>query len=979
MLTPEKIAAFDKIAGVKSPPAPPTVNSRAAEVRALSQKTMNTQAGGDKSYMENIKGDAERQYSHDYPELLNSMEQHISQANPFAHPGKPLENIKAGAEGALGLASDAYKTLSVPVKGITSAVENIPAVQKFANSPVVSTTLKGYEDIMGKVSKLAETHPNIANLMTVVLGTLGAQQAQDVDLGKLQHTVNQATSREVGKATEAVGEGVKEVGNTFKAGARKLYEHAITPNTQEAEDLLRYRAGDKFLTRVKNSITGEAEPPQTRGSTAMEHGIAGTEESVGVGARRASQKIWKETVEPALDNSKAVMSKEELFSPIERRISNTIEPAKRAAFQNAYDALQDEYKGINNIPIKDAQNIKVELDRFTPDKVWRGKPIANEYKVLQNDMANGIRTKIYDALGPEVQDAYVDYGNLKELENVGVKAISSAATKGGSGTLVKGMWDAATVPIKTIAGKALYKVGNAFEFVGEKGIKTFGQYLESKGFDPPLVTPPQGDLGPNKGNETTDLSNGPNSNQNINDGHGGIIDKVKEYVKHPKMGNSLEDVSGGKDSIASYVKRSVDLQKQISTDPDMIRAGQTTNVTGQIETALKNIKDGLPRAFPDSPATPKIIADLNKLKASDFSSLDELQSHLGNLTKAFSNSFDTGNLPEFRNADYTKNSLLNLPKQYQNAYQAGEIPREQLYGSPIDPTNLTLLNPKYATSLAGEIASRLNLFDAKLGSKFLESITPFNTTEQGLFQEALRVIQSVKATIPKEMGAQFKALQSEVNGALKDVTTQGANVISAGGRISRPKVEEGQGVTHKVDLGDGKSYSVQEPYSYQKRFIPSEGWSQADTTVPNLSDKMESGDLLKKLPKDYQVDKTYGGKFQVYYPDKGPVEEDFHNTEIKPVAVSPEDRKTIDKYLEKQGKKGGLKKIVHYDKDNPTLKADGVDEGGPVYFGNKYTRDDIVPETKLEQIVRGYKDMTIEDFVKALSPQLLAKILAKTK
>lgn len=327
----------------------------------------------------------------------------------------------------------------------------------------------------------------------------------------------------VDNTIDAAGNVVSAGGRALKGFAEKLYEHAITPNTQEAENLLDYRSKTPFLQRVKNTLTGEAEPPQTRASTALEKGIAGTEGHIGTEARAMKNEIWNEQLGPALKDSKAIMAKDDLFSSAAKRVSDTVEPAKRAAFQDAYDALQDEYKDINNIPAQDVQSIKSTLDKFTPDKLWRGKPVANEYNVLRADMANDARHFIYDALPGDVRGTYADWSNLNDLEDVGVKAISNAGMKGGAGTMVSHFWDAATTPVKTVGGQVLYKVGNAFEFLGDKGIKTFGDFLSGKGFSPPFVggsevTSPntQGpNNGPNQGYSDNNVNHVSNPSTNV--------------------------------------------------------------------------------------------------------------------------------------------------------------------------------------------------------------------------------------------------------------------------------------------------------------------------------------------------------------------------------------------------------------------------------------------------------------------------------
>ena len=94
---------------------------------------------------------------------------------------------------------------------------------------------------------------------------------------------------------------------------------------------------------------------------------------------------------------------------------------------------------------------------------------------------------------------YLDWANLDELEGLGIKAISEASFKGGSGTLLSGIWDMTTTPIKTVGGLTLYRVGDMLEFSAPKTmkIKSLGEYLTSLGYSKPVIPP----VNPNQVNE----------------------------------------------------------------------------------------------------------------------------------------------------------------------------------------------------------------------------------------------------------------------------------------------------------------------------------------------------------------------------------------------------------------------------------------------------------------------------------------------
>lgn len=353
-------------------------------------------------------------------------------------------------------------------------------IQKVAATESVQDMTDRYSEWKAQNPEAAanlESTVNISSLLPI--GAIAGKGAQAAKKGILVSA---------GKALEGSADAVTTAGRATKGAGSALYRSAITPNVKEAERILNYQANSPFLTRVSDTLTGKADNvPITRGQTALERGIAGTETMVGVQAKRVSDKLWKDEIAPAVAKSDVQMTKQELFATAAARIEATTDPTRRAALQNALDALAEDYAAFpDTFDLTKAQSLKRDLAEFTPAKIFKGQEVASEVRTLQADMADAIRQKTYDALADEgIKRKYLDWANLHELEKIGVKAISEGSFKGGSGTLVSGLWDMATVPIKTIGGQVLYRVGNKVEFLGNKGIKSFGQWLQQKGFEKP--------------------------------------------------------------------------------------------------------------------------------------------------------------------------------------------------------------------------------------------------------------------------------------------------------------------------------------------------------------------------------------------------------------------------------------------------------------------------------------------------------------
>ena len=244
-------------------------------------------------------------------------------------------------------------------------------------------------------------------------------------------------------ASATVKPALRVAGRSLSGAGETIYKSAITPTVKEATRIQSFKAGAPFLTRVGNQIKGikTAGEPVTRADTALKKGILGRETDIGVQATREAEKLFKETIAPALKTSPAQLPVADLFAPVMKRIAATAEPGRKKALEEAFEAIKADYAGQKPYSLEAAQEIKKGLDEFTPEKIFNGKSVASEYRTLQNDMANAIRQKTYEALQDvNIKQSYLDYGNLAELRKIGVKALTNATAKGGFGTFWSGVW-----------------------------------------------------------------------------------------------------------------------------------------------------------------------------------------------------------------------------------------------------------------------------------------------------------------------------------------------------------------------------------------------------------------------------------------------------------------------------------------------------------------------------------------------------------
>lgn len=291
------------------------------------------------------------------------------------------------------------------------------------------------------------------------------------------------------KGTELLTSGVSKVSPTLKKAGTALYKTGFTPNAKEAEQIVAYEASQPSIAAKLygngNIVGNPTFKPTLRSDTALRAGIAGTEKQIGVQAKASADTLWKTEIAPVVEKSPVRITKEEMFAPVEERIAKTIDPSRKQALMDALEAVKEDYKNVPDFSLKDAQSLKSSLDEFTPTKMFRGKDVANELKVVQHDMANAIRSKTYESLADvNIKQKYLDYGNLAELEKVGIKAISEGGFKGGFGGFWSSVYDKLLTPVKTVGGKTLYKIGDKLEVTAPKSFKgkTLRDYLESVGY-----------------------------------------------------------------------------------------------------------------------------------------------------------------------------------------------------------------------------------------------------------------------------------------------------------------------------------------------------------------------------------------------------------------------------------------------------------------------------------------------------------------
>lgn len=274
-------------------------------------------------------------------------------------------------------------------------------------------------------------------------------------------------------AMEAVGGPIiAGAGKVIKGVGGKIVESVIPTSAVEAKLLQTYKAGKGFFERAFDGLAGKSTSPQTAGKTVLEKGLAGTESMLGVQAKKASTNLWDNLISPQLDKSKVKVNLPAFFKEAEQTIiKNNPEKSTQNSLLEALDSFKEDYSKMGEATMKQLQEFKEGWAKFIPEKAYKGKPIAGAANSVKDTLAEVARTKIYNALGPEVKQAYFDYGNLKGIQELGQKAMTGSGLKGGFGGFWSTIKDMAITPIGTIGGQVIYKAGKGVELFGKPGAR----------------------------------------------------------------------------------------------------------------------------------------------------------------------------------------------------------------------------------------------------------------------------------------------------------------------------------------------------------------------------------------------------------------------------------------------------------------------------------------------------------------------------
>lgn len=274
---------------------------------------------------------------------------------------------------------------------------------------------------------------------------------------------------------------VQVAGRTLTNAGKITTRAGIGLSTKEAPLIQAYKAKYGVGQRILAALQGKTlvGKPITNADTAIKNSLFGTESMIGVQAKRAASNIWNKVISPALKTSQTKVSMSNFVDDLSREIEQIPELTRRGELRTALNAFADDYKNAGEVSLETLQKFKEGWAKFVPDKVYRGKAISSSFRELQNMAAGQARAIIYKSLpNIEAKAAYFDYGNMKNLQELGQKAMTGSKLKGGAGSFISGLYDKVVTPIATTGGLTLYRVGEGLEFVGNSGAKILGHLFK---------------------------------------------------------------------------------------------------------------------------------------------------------------------------------------------------------------------------------------------------------------------------------------------------------------------------------------------------------------------------------------------------------------------------------------------------------------------------------------------------------------------
>lgn len=307
----------------------------------------------------------------------------------------------------------------------------------------------------------------------------GAPSLETAATGLSAAQVGNLAVKGIQKGIPLVQKGLSGTGAGFKGAGEGLYKATISTEPSTVDAMIKYDKAQPTLIQRLFGAKSVGTKPITEANTAVRQGLAGTEYQLGVQAERAGDKIYKTIIQPKLAPVKNAVNMRTFISELEKDIKKVPGLSERNNLLNGLAKFKEDYGKVGTISAEKLQQYKADWAKFLPDSVYKGKPIANALKAVNDLAASKARNIIYKIVGEEGKQAYFDYGNLKSITEAGKKSVlGNVNQKTGFRLAWQTFMDKAVTPVATIGGKILYKTGEGLEFIGKSGAKKVSDIIK---------------------------------------------------------------------------------------------------------------------------------------------------------------------------------------------------------------------------------------------------------------------------------------------------------------------------------------------------------------------------------------------------------------------------------------------------------------------------------------------------------------------
>ena len=472
------------------------------------------------------------------------------------------------------------------------------------------TKVPGVREIVTKAGEIAQKYPEAAkDLQNIVdIAVVGSSL-------KPTKVLQGAAKKPALGLAERGFQGVEKTGTALKGLGEKAYGISVplqesTKIAVQAYNQAHPTLAGRIFGMFSNATYAQegvkkAIRPITEAQTAARYGLTGTEKIIGEQAKNVSGNLFKNVIAPKLAQSKNIVDMRQFLKNLESKINKIPELGRRTDLKEAFKTFKNEYKNVGNISGIKLQEYKEGWAKFIAEKssFKGGKPIGGAYKELQNMAAQEARPLLYNSIGKNGLQAYIDYGNLKSIAEFGIKVQDTLRSKGITKQAWEFILDTGVTPVTTLGGNILYKTGEGLEFIGKQGAKTVRDIISGSGGTSLGGGPISGSTPPKTGLGSIKIT--PEESKRILGGEG--LFKSSTIKNLPRTGNQQPKVSKTPITSSTPKPKVTNLPKNISKE-----AIQRGVALQQIDNQISSFSADI---------TSREIASMRKiLNATDFSS-----------------------------------------------------------------------------------------------------------------------------------------------------------------------------------------------------------------------------------------------------------------------------------------------------------------------------------------------------------------------